>query len=282
MIAGCELGVWSFVGFALQAVGLLTTTASRSAFLLYLNVKMVPVLQICLDRRIAPARTWLSAALALTGTCLIVSDEAGPPTVGDGWCAAAAVASAVFIVRLGHHAKGTDPSVITAVSTAVCAGLGFAAIVFLNLTTPSCGISGFDPPTPPAQRATAAKGDDGGALGPWGQCGLGALRATLNELSNAWEGQAAAVIYLGLVPTGLCSYLQAVGQRSVPAEKASLIYALDPLYAALVAYLTLGERLYFWGLVGGGFIVAGIVVSTSSTSQHGTRGTNPVRPVAAV
>jgi hypothetical protein len=39
LIAGCELGLWTFLGFGLQAVGLETTTASRSGFLLYLNVK---------------------------------------------------------------------------------------------------------------------------------------------------------------------------------------------------------------------------------------------------
>ena len=40
---GLELGAWGFLGFACQTVGLETTTACRSAFLLYLNVKLVPV-----------------------------------------------------------------------------------------------------------------------------------------------------------------------------------------------------------------------------------------------
>ena len=35
-----ELGLYTFLGFGLQAIGLETTTASRSAFLLYLNVKI--------------------------------------------------------------------------------------------------------------------------------------------------------------------------------------------------------------------------------------------------
>ena len=34
---GLELGLWGFLGFACQTVGLETTTATRSAFLLYLN-----------------------------------------------------------------------------------------------------------------------------------------------------------------------------------------------------------------------------------------------------
>ena len=42
-LAGSELGAYTFLGFALQSFGLQFTTASRSAFLLYLNVKLVPV-----------------------------------------------------------------------------------------------------------------------------------------------------------------------------------------------------------------------------------------------
>lgn len=39
------------------------------------------------------------------------------------------------------------------------------------------------------------------------------------------------VLYLGAVATGLCNYLQTLGQRTVPAERAALIYSLDPIYA---------------------------------------------------
>ena len=63
--AGAELGCWMFAGFALQAVGLQLTSASRSAFLLYLNVKLVPVLAFLLYGRQIAARTWASAATAV-------------------------------------------------------------------------------------------------------------------------------------------------------------------------------------------------------------------------
>ena len=65
--AGAELGLYTFLGFSLQAVGLETTTAARSAFLLYLNVKMVPFLAYALYGRSISTSTWTSALLALTG-----------------------------------------------------------------------------------------------------------------------------------------------------------------------------------------------------------------------
>ena len=65
--AGAELGVYTFLGFAFQSIGLESTTASRSAFLLYLNVKIVPFLSAVFYRRAIPLTTWISAFLALCG-----------------------------------------------------------------------------------------------------------------------------------------------------------------------------------------------------------------------
>ena len=65
----------------LQAVGLQLTSASRSAFLLYLNVKLVPVLAFLLYGRQIAARTWASAAVAVAGTTLL-SFDGTPPCAG--------------------------------------------------------------------------------------------------------------------------------------------------------------------------------------------------------
>ncbi|KAJ8600856.1 hypothetical protein CTAYLR_008210 [Chrysophaeum taylorii] len=118
--AGAELGVWSFLGFALQAVGLETTTATRSAFLLYLNVKLVPVVGLARGKR-ASIGVWASAACALCGTTLLTTDRVGAFVVGDAWSLAAAVASAIFIVRLEDLAKGKDSAELAAATAATTA-----------------------------------------------------------------------------------------------------------------------------------------------------------------
>lgn len=117
MKAGAELGLYTFLGFAFQAIGLETTTASRSAFLLYLNVKIVPFLAAVFLKRKIPLSTWISALLAFTGTCLL-STDGGPPNVGDIWCIAAAVASAMFILRLENFSINNDAAEINSVSFA--------------------------------------------------------------------------------------------------------------------------------------------------------------------
>jgi hypothetical protein len=70
--AGAELGVYTFLGFAFQAIGMETTSASKSAFLLYLNVKFVPFFAFALFGRNISATTWVAAALALAGASLLL------------------------------------------------------------------------------------------------------------------------------------------------------------------------------------------------------------------
>ena len=54
--------------------------------------------------------------------------------------------------------------------------------------------------------------------------------------------------------------LQPVAQRYVSAERAGMFCALNPLTAALLGTLFLGERLGLWGLAGAGLILLGITV----------------------
>ena len=39
------------------------------------------------------------------------------------------------------------------------------------------------------------------------------------------------LLYLGLFTTGVCNYLQTIGQKDIPAERAAIIYSMDPVYA---------------------------------------------------
>lgn len=43
--------------------------------------------------------------------------------------------------------------------------------------------------------------------------------------------------------TALANYIQSKGQRGISAERASAIYAMDPVYGSLFAYFLLGETL---------------------------------------
>ena len=71
----------------------------------------------------------------------------------------------------------------------------------------------------------------------------------------------AAVLYLALVTTALTTWLQAIGQRTVPAAQAALLYTLEPVWAVAFAWLVVREGLGVRGWVGAAAILAGAVIS---------------------
>lgn len=71
-------------------------------------------------------------------------------------------------------------------------------------------------------------------------------------------------MFLGVVASALCNWIQTLGQREVPAEKAALIYALDPVYGAVFARLLLGESeaLGTMGYTGAALVTSAAVLAT--------------------
>ena len=61
---------------------------------------------------------------------------------------------------------------------------------------------------------------------------------------------------LGVVATAGALWAMNWAQRTVPPARATLLYALEPVWAAAFGVLA-GERLGPWGAVGGGLVVAG-------------------------
>lgn len=68
------------------------------------------------------------------------------------------------------------------------------------------------------------------------------------------------VAYLGLVPTALAYWLFQMGLRSVSATSASIVSLLDPLVAALLAWMLFGETLAATGIIGAALLIASLVL----------------------
>jgi drug/metabolite transporter (DMT)-like permease len=214
---GTELGFWMFLDFSLQAIGLLSTSAQRSGFLLYLNVKFVPFFAFVLLGRQISNGTWLSAIAAFSGTALLALDGQSSIglNVGDVWSILAAMASAMFILRLE-----------TATLQVPKSSQLNAASLLVVATLSGCWLLGQSVMS--AESATAATAN---------------LSATWAELKNTIGSHPLELLYLGAVSTALSNFLQAKAQKDVPAERASIVYSLDPVYGALFSYLLLGETL---------------------------------------
>jgi len=198
---------FSFFRYAFQAIGLQYTTAQRSGFLLYLNVKFVPFFAFLLLNRQITLPTWLSALTAFAGTYLLTYDGT-PINIGDIWSIGAAAASAMFILRLESASKATSNA----------SSLNAACLWTVTLA------SAFW----------------------WYFLGDPSSTTPLDIIkSHPW-----AILYLGGVTTALANYIQTKAQKDITAERASIIYAMDPVYGAIFSYAILGETLGLQGVFG--------------------------------
>jgi drug/metabolite transporter (DMT)-like permease len=69
------------------------------------------------------------------------------------------------------------------------------------------------------------------------------------------------LLYLGVVATAGMLFLQALAQRHVSADKAALIYAMEPVFAALFAWIWLAESLTWMAALGAAVVVSAVLLS---------------------
>jgi drug/metabolite transporter (DMT)-like permease len=74
------------------------------------------------------------------------------------------------------------------------------------------------------------------------------------------------VIYLAIFATVISTFIQTKYQRETTPTRAALIFALEPVIAATLAYLILDERIGALGVLGGALIICGVLASEFSDS----------------
>ena len=124
---GVLMGVWLTVGYALQTVGLLYTTASRSGFITGLSVVLVPVLSLAVSRVRPGIASAAAVVLAASGLYLLAAPRGGGLNLGDLLTLGCALAFALHIVTTARAAPRHDPVPLAfcqiATTAVICAGL---------------------------------------------------------------------------------------------------------------------------------------------------------------
>lgn len=126
---GAILGVWLFLSYWTNSVGLTDTTASNSSFLTSLYCVIIPFLGITLGRP-RPTRFNVAAAIACVAGvgCVSFAGQQGfGLRFGDAVTLLSALSLSFHVLYTAKYAPGRDMTLLTVVQFFVAGALGFAA-----------------------------------------------------------------------------------------------------------------------------------------------------------
>ena len=230
--AGLELGLWKFLGTTANLFGLALTTSAHGAFLVQLTTLIVPVAQGIMGVPI-PKRIAFSIGLALMGVGLFTQDGISGDAVsnnivlGDALCVVAACFYATFDLRLFKWGKLVPPKDLITSKIATQAAL--SVLLLLGV--------GFDE----AQTFLLT-----------------------NDFSQTGTTLGLLVLWSGLMVNGLVPFLQVGGQQAVGPTRAQTLYASQPLWAAIMSYLFLGEEIGPQGQLGGAIFLTALFLAATA------------------
>jgi len=177
-------------------------------------------------------RIWAALVLALAGLSLVVEVWTGLSLDGLGIAAAlaAAVAYAVYVLMAERGVKRRDPASLT------CYGFLFAALFWAAVQ--------------PVWRFPAGRLDDSVSL-------LGHLERFALPV---WS----LMLYVVVAGTMVTFLLVVAALRHISATRVGIVAMLEPVGASAVAFLWLGETFGTPQLIGGGVVLAGILLAQTA------------------
>lgn len=229
ILAGMFLGALIFFAFSFQTLGLKYTSATKSGFITGSVVIIIPFLQTFIEKRFPTPGAIAGAILVFSGIILISSP-------GDNL--------AGFIDELGSGFNIGD------LFTVVCALIFATHVVYLSVISKKhettslvflqiivTGVLGFL------------------AASIFNISGLEKLHFDLSGILIF------GLVYTSILATIITTTLQTKYQKVVTPTKAGIIYSLEPVFAAIIAFFALNEKISNFGYVGSLLIFAGILIS---------------------
>jgi drug/metabolite transporter (DMT)-like permease len=205
ILKGGVLGFLLFLGFATQTVGLLYTTASKSAFITGMMVAFTPLCQLVIERKPPKLGNVLGVMLVMAGLYFLTSPTGSRFNVGDSLTLLCAVSFAFYIVLLDMFSQECEPVHLTFVHF-------FFEDYHLSLTP----------------------------------------EFTLG------------VLYLAVFATVIALFVQVKFQKDTTPTRSAVVFSVEPVVAAIVAYIVLGEHLGNFGVLGAALISSGVLLSEFS------------------
>lgn len=217
---GFGLGLLLFLGFSTQTQGMLYTSVSNAGFITGLCVPLTPVIAWMFFRKKIDTAVWVSVVLATAGLYLLTVGDKLEFNSGDILVTICAICFASHICFTDRYAS-RYPVVLLAISQLAAVGV-YSTIAAL--------------------------------------IGIGETREyppIIEQLSNPVVFQ--AVLYSALLGSAFAYWAQTASQRLLEPHKVALVFALEPIFAHLFAFLFLQELLGLQGWIGASLIICGML-----------------------
>lgn len=139
IVAGVLIGFFLFLGTGLQTVGLLSITASKSAFITSFYVPAVPIMQCLILRRPPALKAWLGIGSAFIGLLLLTGPDGVSAGFGQGELLTfiSVLAIALEIILISFFAPSVNVLRVSIIQVAVTSVLGFACMPVYGESIPS-------------------------------------------------------------------------------------------------------------------------------------------------
>lgn len=226
---GVFLGVWLFLGFAVQTMGLKLTTATKSGFITGIFVVLIPFFQIFIEKKKPSKGTIIGICLVFLGLIFLSSGGSSifeflslignDFNFGDFLTFLCAIFFAVHVVYIDKFSK--ENSILSLLFSQL---ITVAVLSFLFVFVFSA--SSIEP-----------------------------VRIELNSYLIF------SLLFTAIIATLVNIGLQTKYQKTVTPSKAGIIYSFEPLFSAFLAYLILNEKIGKFGYIGSALIFSGLIVS---------------------
>ncbi len=229
LFSGTLLGLFFFLGFATQTVGLKFTTATNSAFITGSSVVLVPILQTLIERKPPTRGSVIGIVFVFAGILFLssggnsiftfLSDFASNFNIGDFFTLLCAVFFAMYVVYLDISTNKHGFMVILFMQMFVTAVAAFLASSFFDMIN------------------------------------IEKVRIEYTEYLIF------GILYTSIFATLITTAIITRYQKNVTPTKAAIIYSLEPIFASVLAFFLLNEKITNFGILGAVLIFTGLIIS---------------------
>ena len=253
--SGIQLGMLLFLGATIQIMGIQGTLATRAAILVQLTTVIVPFIESVVNKKEISLKLWISSFIALIGVIFVSADEfignllINPSfdynsisntfslNTGDLLVCISALFYSCHVVRVSQISN--QVSAINLARVKSLTELIASSIAVLI----SISLSNFDTNITDNDFSTYIS------------------NATSNPLEYGQVFVLFTVLWNGIFATALTTWAQTTGQRSVNAITAQLFYSTQPIWAASLSFLLLGDRISNVSFIGCLLLLSAILYS---------------------